>query len=196
MTTREEMQQMMQEMFERQNEMFHRNKKEMENSFDFRIDELKQQMVIVSQQVTTFNDNQNTNIDSLREELKSELLETIDTRIRETEERFGFVNNVLEDKVYKNRGQLIDIIDYGYKQSKQRLEEASTDLRASIKAIDEKTETSLKLVNRQIEINDERVENKLSTMKLYNENTRDHVVRTLSTADNNMKDFDRRLTVM
>ena len=105
-------------------------------------------------------------------------------------------NDVLEEKVDKNRGHLIDIIDHGYKQAKQRLEEASTDLRASINAIDEKTEASLKLMNRQIEINDERVENKLSKMKLYNENTRDHVVRSLSTADNNMKDFDRRLSVM
>ena len=116
MATREEMQQMMQEMFERQNEMFHRNKKEMENSFDFRIDELKQQMVIVSQQVTTFNDNQNTNIDSLREELKSEFRETIDTRIRETEERSGFSINVVDEKVNTTRGESFTVMEEDFSE--------------------------------------------------------------------------------
>ena len=97
-------------------------------------------------------------------------------KIRETEEQFGFINNVLDEKVNKNRGDLTDIVDYEYKQ---RLEEASNDLRASMNAIDEKTEASLKLMNRQIEINEERVENKLGKMKLYNENPRDHAVKSL-----------------
>ena len=192
MATKEELQQMMQEMFDKQNEI---------NNERFRglSEEIKTMNDFMTQLVKNVDkrlDEHDAMTDNKLKLFREESNQIISDKVRETEERFGFVINILEEKVDKNRGQLIDIIDHGYKQAKQRLEEASTDLRASINAIDEKTEASLKLMNRQIEINDERVENKLSKMKLYNENTRDHVVKSLSTADNNMRDFDRRLSLM
>ena len=69
-----------------------------------------------------------------------------------SEERSRFENNLLDERINQRTGELIDIINHGYKQAKQRLEESSTDLRASIKAIDEKTGESLTLMNKQIEI--------------------------------------------
>ena len=177
-------------------EMFKEFRKEMNDDFSLIVNELREQNAILQTQITTLNDKTERNMITLREDLKSEFRETIDIRIRETEERSRFMNYVLEEKVDKNRGHLIDIIDHGYKQAKQRLEEASTDFRASIKAIDEKTGESLTLMNKQIDINDERAANNFSKMKLNYENIRDHVVKSLTTADNNLKDFDRRLSLM
>ena len=133
-------------------EMFKEFRKEMNDDISLIVNELREQNAILQTQITTLNDKTERNMITLREDLKSEFRETIDIRIRETEERSRFMNYVLEEKVDKNRGHLIDIIDHGYKQAKQRLEEASTDFRASIKAIDEKTGESLTLMNKQIEI--------------------------------------------
>ena len=185
MATKEEIQAMIQEMFDGQNVIMREEMKSM-NEF----------MTQLVKNVDKRLDEHDVMTDNKLKSFREESNQIISVKIRESEERSGFVINVLDEKVNKNKGELVDIITHGYTRSKQKIEETTNDLRASIKAIDEKTGESLTLMNRQIEINDERVENKLSKMKLNYENTRDHVVKSLGTADNNMKDFDRRLSLL
>ena len=68
-------------------EMFKEFRKEMNGDFSLIVNELREQNAILQTQITTLNDKTERNMITLREDLKSEFRETIDIRIRETEER-------------------------------------------------------------------------------------------------------------
>ena len=68
-------------------EMFKEFRKEMNDDFSLIVNELREQNAILQTQITTLNDKTERNMITLREDLKSEFRETIDIRIRETEER-------------------------------------------------------------------------------------------------------------
>ena len=141
MATKEEIQ----ELFNRLSDKIDKNQYESNERYrelSERVENINNSMTQLIINIKERLDDQNVMTNNKFKLFRDESNQIMSDKIREAEERFGFVNNVLEEKVDKNRGQLIDIIDHGYKQAKQRLEEASTDLRASINAIDEKTEAS------------------------------------------------------
>ena len=167
-------------------------KKELEDSYNLRMDEIREETVIVGQQITTLNDKTETNINSLRDELKTNFCKT-DAKIHESEQRLRDSIKELDEKVNKGSENLLAIIRAGYEKANHKMEMAVGDLDAKVKALNEKSNNSLTLMNKQIALNQETVENKLSILNLDHLNLSDRVTKNFTNTNNNFKDLDRRL---